>query len=169
MKRVGLLVALALALPGVVTADDSEQAKQIERWQRLTHVGAKYGPQVVAWAQFNLGVSYLNGDGVVRDEDEAAWWLRNSAERGYAPAQFALAKLYQEGRGVQQNAHEAAFWFRMAASQGHGRAQSRLSYMYANGIGVGKNAERAQYWAQRAAAAGVPSPSLAVADVGAGP
>ena len=41
-------------------------------------------------AQYNLGVRYANGEGVLKDEAEAVRWYRLSADQGNADAQFNL-------------------------------------------------------------------------------
>lgn len=35
-----------------------------------------------AQAQFNLGICYYNGEGVLENESEAVKWLKKSAEQG---------------------------------------------------------------------------------------
>ena len=57
------------------------------RWYRLA------AEQGNAPAQFNLGVAYVNGDGVTRDNEEALRWYRLAAEQGHAPAQERLDRL----------------------------------------------------------------------------
>ena len=43
-------------------------------------------------AQYNLGVSYRDGQGVQQDYKEAAKWYRLSAEQGFAKAQEMAKK-----------------------------------------------------------------------------
>ena len=50
--------------------------------------------RVDAGAQFNLGVMYANGEGVLKDEAEAVRWYRLAAEQGHAAAQFNLGNSY---------------------------------------------------------------------------
>src|ERR1700692_2745247 len=45
-------------------------------------------------AQYSLGVMYGNGQGVPRNEKEAARWYRLAAEQGDADAQFNLGYMY---------------------------------------------------------------------------
>jgi TPR repeat protein len=40
-----------------------------------------------AEAQNNLGMMYANGEGVTRDDKQAAFWFRKAAEQGYAKTQ----------------------------------------------------------------------------------
>ena len=87
-------------------------------------------------AQYNLGVRYLNGQGVAKDSSEAVRWWRMAAEEGYAPAQFNLACAYRLGEGVRMDTAETVKWYRKAFDQGLGNAGINLALMYANGEGV---------------------------------
>ena len=55
-----------------------------------------------AAAQYNLGVMYHTGQGVVQDYREAVKWYRKAAERGFARAQSNLGLMYANGEGVIQ-------------------------------------------------------------------
>ena len=46
-----------------------------------------------AYAQYNLGLSYADGDGVEQDKAEAAKWYGKAAEQGYEAAKAALKGL----------------------------------------------------------------------------
>ena len=105
-------------------------------------------------AQFRLGVSYYNGDGVLKDAGEAARWYRKAAEQGHATAQVNLGFLYANGDGVPKDAREAARWYRKAAEQGDAMAQVNLGFLYANGDGVRKDAREAARWYRRSAEQG---------------
>jgi len=99
-----------------------------------------------AWAQFNLGIMYDNGDGVPENDAEAVKWFRKAADQGYAVAQFNLGLMYANGEGVPENDAEAVKWFRKAAEQGYADAQFNLGVMYANGDGVPENYIKAHVW-----------------------
>ena len=47
----------------------------------------------LAWAQYNLGLSYANGDGVAQDFEKAIYWWTKAAEQGSRAAQTALNSL----------------------------------------------------------------------------
>ena len=51
----------------------------------------------MAASQYNLGMIYANGIGVVPDQKEAAAWLRKAADQGFAQAQQALRQIGQKG------------------------------------------------------------------------
>ena len=76
-----------------------------------------------AEAQYNLGVSYYNGEGVAQDYAEAAYWFHKAAEQGNAYGQYGLADLYYYKFYQQDKALEL---FKAAARQGHKEAQKTL-------------------------------------------
>ena len=89
---------------------------------------------------------YANGQGVQKDDTEAARWYRMAAEQGDAGAQFDLGVNYANGKGVQKDDAEAARWYRLAAEQGEARAQLNLGVMYYFGRGVRKETVSAHMW-----------------------
>ena len=100
-----------------------------------------------ATAQYNLGVMYANGEGVIQDYKQSVNWYRKAAEQGDADAQFNLGVLYSKGQGVIQDYKEAVKWFRLSAEQGNASAQYNLGVMYAQGKGVPKDYVMAHmYW-----------------------
>lgn len=80
-----------------------------------------------ASAQFNLGTMYHAGQGVQKDDVQAAVWTRMAAEQGLADAQNNLGAMYHEGNGVPMDDVQAAVWYRKAADQGDATAQRNLS------------------------------------------
>ena len=94
-------------------------------------------------AQFNLGVMYDIGQGVLQDDAEAVRWYRLAAEQGDATAQYNLGNMYANGEGVLKDAAEAVRWYRLAAEQGDATAQFNLGVSYDNGEGVLKDAAEA--------------------------
>lgn len=130
-----------------------------------------------ARAQYNLGVSYLNGDGIAKNPDEAAKWFGKSADQDYAYAYYALG-LHDENshtvffsrlaaaadQGVAEaqfrigrafanhdNRSEAVRWYRKAAEQGLAEAQFNLGRCYYNGFGVKRDFAEAAKWYRQAA------------------
>jgi TPR repeat protein len=102
-------------------------------------------------AQTKLGILYLNGRGVVRDDSLAAVWLGKAAEQGHAEAQATLALLYQWGRGVPHDSNRAYFWKLLSTD---GRDPQRagelrdLSYGMTN-QDIAAIAQRASEWREQ--------------------
>ena len=69
-------------------------------------------------AQYNLGFSYLSGEGVAKDINQTIYWYKLSAEQGFAPAQSGLGNRYFYGDGLEQNYSKAVSLFMKAAEQG---------------------------------------------------
>ena len=65
--------------------------------------------------QSNLGMRYLEGEGVEQNYKEAYKWLRKAAEQGYS---FNLAQMYATGEGIEKNLREAYAWFSVEAEAG---------------------------------------------------
>jgi hypothetical protein len=83
-----------------------------------------------------VGLCYMAGYGVSKDDAEAIkWWLKAS-EAGNSNAQASIGACYERGTGVPQDYKEALKWYIKAAEQGNVVAQGSLGVMYFNGEGV---------------------------------
>jgi len=71
--------------------------------------------QGYARAQVALGGRYAQGDGLTKDEAEAAKWYQLAADQGSATAQLNLGVLYEYGRGVPKDFVQAYKWYALAA------------------------------------------------------
>jgi len=100
--------------------------------------------------QFNLGLSYYNGEGVTKDSMEAVYWWRKAAEQGFAKAQNNLGFSYMIGLGVEKDPTQAVYWWRKAAEQEHSNALYYLGICYKDGAGVEKDGNTALYWYEKA-------------------
>ena len=97
-------------------------------------------------AQFNLGVMYDYGKGVLADDREAVKWYVQAALQGFANAQFNLGHMLDDGKGVLRDNREAVKYFRLAANQGHTKAQFVLGDKYDKGNGVLTDRISAHMW-----------------------
>ena len=102
-------------------------------------------------AQVHLGVIYLTGDGVAKDDVEAVKWLRKAADQDSPLAERYLAEMYFKGRGVPADNEEAAKWLRMAAEHDDAQSQYNLAVLYTQGQGVPRNLKEALNWMSKAA------------------
>ena len=87
----------------------------------------KEGAVVQSEAQFNLGMFYMNGNGVKQDYETAFDWFRLSAELGRVAAQNNLGFMYANGLGVSQDFTRAYMWWHIAGSRGYDDANHGLS------------------------------------------
>ena len=135
-----LLVFVLLAAAGFAEDDFAETKKKAEAGD--------------AAAQNNLGYMYYKGEGVPKDDAEAAKWYRKAAEQGEANAQVGLGYMYRTGTGVPKDSAEATKLWRKAAEQGNALAQFSLGGMYYGGEGVPKDLVQAHVWWNIAGAKG---------------
>ena len=77
-------------------------------------------------AQYNLGIMYYYGEGVLQDYKEAARLFRLAAEQGLADAQYNLANRYYYGEGVIKDIVYAHMWKNISASNGIDEAREDL-------------------------------------------
>ena len=79
----------------------------------------------------NLGVLYMNGEGVQRSPEIAANLFKQGAEKGDPNGMCFYAGCLVEGLGLQKDSKAAAEWFRRSAHAGNTRA---IEWCRANGI-----------------------------------
>lgn len=78
--------------------------------------GLQHGAQTDnAQVQFEQGLRYLRGDGVLQDEKKAFSWLSLAAEQGHSDAMFTLGEMYYYGQGVIADSAQAYEWHLRAA------------------------------------------------------
>lgn len=102
-------------------------------------------------AQYNLGVCYLNGQGVEADASIANSWFERAAKEGWVDAQFKLAYSYATGRGIKKDLELAHRWCLAAAEQGDTECQFIVIGNYLEGRGVPKDVAKGLQWAKRLA------------------
>lgn len=96
--------------------------------------------------QFALGFSLSNGQGVSKDNAEAAAWYRKAAEQGHPWAQCNLGWLYGIGVPSEIDIAQAAAWYRKAAEKGQADSTYSLSQMYAFSAGAQQGLEHDDIW-----------------------
>ena len=93
--------------------------KSVEWYRRASHAGDLE-------ALTNLGIMYLNGDGVAQNFVEAVSAFRSAAQQQYPTGYFLMGHVYHNGLGVDQDLNQATTWYQRAAEEGHEQAQQRL-------------------------------------------
>ncbi|WP_043885401.1 tetratricopeptide repeat protein, partial [Pectobacterium wasabiae] len=82
----------------------------------------KAAEQGHAWAQYNLGVAYDNGEGVKKDPVQAVMWYTKAAEQNIPDAQYNLGLMYYSGKGIPQDSMLAHTWLSIALANGESEA-----------------------------------------------
>ncbi len=98
---------------------DFDQAMAAYRAQDYDTAVAELQPLAEAGeadAQYQLGLMYAEGEGVMPDDVEATAWFRRAAEQGMPDAQFNLGISYATGMGVVDDPVHAHKWFNLAAA-----------------------------------------------------
>ena len=159
MKKLLSAALISMFIVFAVSADAGPYEDGVAAYERkdyftaakLMRVAADQGD---ADAQFNIGMMYEDGQGVIQDYKEAVKWYRLSADQGYASAQYNLGLMYAQGQGVTQDYKEALKWYRLSADQGDPLAQSNLGVSYVTGQGVTQDYVCAHMWFNIAASSG---------------
>jgi TPR repeat protein len=71
------------------------------------------------YAQYYMGMMYMQGQGVEQDYKNAGEWFRKASEKSIPAAQYKLGNLYFKGRGVPKDFEYAYVWFSVGASHKH--------------------------------------------------
>ena len=96
---------------GLDAVQRGDYTTALREWKPLAEQG-------VAFAQYNLGVMYANGQGVPQNYKTAVKWYRLAAEQGDADAQGNLGASYAFGNGVLKDFVYAHMWGNIAATNG---------------------------------------------------
>ena len=96
---------------GVAAYESGDYATALKEW-------TPFAEQGYANAQYNLGVMYDKGRGVIQDDKTAVKWYTRSAELGYPNAQHRLGVMFALGVGVIEDKVYAHMWANIARSNG---------------------------------------------------
>ena len=66
----------------------------------------------------NLAALHTSGDGIEKDEKQAAAWLLRAAELGDGLAQAKLGVVYRAGDGVRRDLVKAHMWLSLSDNEG---------------------------------------------------
>lgn len=105
---------------GVSAYDAGDHAAALEVWLPLAEKG-------YALAQYAIGDMYYRGDGVDKDLEEAAKWIRGAADSWLPGALYHLGFLNLRGEGLAQDPVEAYRLMRLADTLGHRDAKTVLN------------------------------------------
>ncbi len=121
-----------------------------------------------AVATYNVGIIYLEGEGVPADPVEALKWFERAVELGFSKAEKMVGKVqnsialdfYKSG-----DYGESLKWSKEAFKHGHAVATYNVGVQYLEGEGVPLNPVEALKWFERAVELGYPKAQKMVAGV----
>jgi TPR repeat protein len=87
---------------------------------------AQYGH---ATAMYNIGILYLNGQGVSQDGGEAFDYFIKAADEGDNDAVYQIGRCFEFGIGVAKDLSKACEAYEVAADEGHEKAKERLEIL----------------------------------------
>ena len=112
---------------GMEAYNKGDYATALKEWKPLAEGGDTD-------AQYNLGIMYDNGQGVLQDYKTAAKWYILSAEQGNAEAQYNLGVMYALGQGVIEDKVYAHMWGNILNSNGHEDGKKIMDYLLKQGM-----------------------------------
>jgi hypothetical protein len=104
------LLLAAMSAP-IACSAQMNNAGSVVAWERGL---AESGDAIY---QTKLGLRYRAGEGVEKDEVEAAKWFRAAAEQGNANAAVLLASAYWLGRGLEKNLVRSYQWYEVTITR----------------------------------------------------
>ena len=108
-----------------------------------------------ALAMLDLGVNYMEAQGIICDPPRAVSLWERAGELGNADAQFNAALAYARGVcGVEKDYTKANYWCLKAAEQGCADAIANIGQFYFYGHGVEQDYAKAVEWLKRGIDAG---------------
>ena len=110
-----LLWASSVAVVQLAAQQTRADQKPIEEVKAKAEAGE-------AESQVELGRCYEKGQGVAKDQVEAAKWYRKAAEQNYAPAQASLGAAFPN-----EDVVEAYKWLLLAVKQGNEDAKQVMT------------------------------------------
>ena len=149
-KMITGLVLLMLMSSGMVVAADFNKGLKAAQSGDFKTALAEWTPlaeEGYASAQYNLGIMYDNGNGVLENDKTAVKWFTLAADQGDILAQKQLGDMYLRV-GKRRT---AAKWITKAAKQGDASSQLNLGAMYYIGDGVLTDYTKAYMWLNLAA------------------
>jgi len=113
-----LITAIALVKPAAAEYAAGVQAYDAGKFETAISELLPLVERGHPGAELMLGVMYLRGQGIRRDEGLAAVWMYKAARKGEAGAQLVLGSQLLYGRGVRRNVREALMWLSLAGESG---------------------------------------------------
>ncbi|MFH0736737.1 MAG: tetratricopeptide repeat protein [bacterium] len=166
-----LLFIVQLLLGCTIFGQDSIKSQAIrptEIWAKKPLVRSVYPPYPLMagfllvkeanegdpFAQHELGIRYIMGNGFPADTAVGISWLKKAVTSNIPAAHFNYGIMLTNGTGVNWNPFEAYLHFKFAAESGMPEGQYMLSTFYIDNYVVNRNIANAFYWLRLSANSG---------------
>ncbi len=107
------------------------------------------------FAQHELGLRYLLGQGFPADTVEAVKWIKSAVDKNLPMANFNYAIMLLNGIGVEWNPFSAFKNFKFAAESGMAEAEYAIGTFYTDNFVVNRDYNTAYSWIKKAANQGL--------------
>jgi TPR repeat protein len=142
--KAAALAGVAPAINNLASMRAKGQLKGDWHPTEMYELAAKHGDIT---AEYNLGMLYLEGDGVPPNAKQAVDWLTKAAQHGHVQAMCNLGVVLAIGaEQVPADVPAAIKWLKRSANKGDSLAKQALSKIYREGRGVPKNIDEANRW-----------------------
>ena len=159
MKKTYTLLLLLIAIGATAQTDCKAKLDTIKKMMEKERLYKDYDKMFkellpcaesgVPLAQNYIGLFYLEGLGVAKDEAKGFQYLEKGAINKSPIAQNNLGNLYREGKGCALDMDKAVYWYQKAADAKNSRAAYSLGYMYLKGFGVPQDYATAVSWFEK--------------------
>ena len=125
-----------------IILDRSENNEEAFAWYQ------KAADQNDAEGQYGLGMMYLAGDGIEKDETQGIQLIEAAAQQNLTRAMISIFHFYEKGlHGLPADTQQAVNWLERIAATDNKWAAELLASAYRNGeLGVTPNDEKALFW-----------------------
>jgi len=107
-----------------------------------------------AYAQHEIGLRYLTGEGFEPDTSLSFQWIKKAADQKFVLAEYNLGIFYFNGWGTEWNPFEAFTYFLRAAKQGMEQAQYNVGLIFTENLVIQRNLNAAYYWIKKSLQSG---------------
>lgn len=114
-------------------------AEAMRWWKKAAEIGS-------GEAEFNIGLMYMNGEGVAKDQSQALRWMKLGAKNGYPLANGQLGAMALQGELGLTPGPEAIAWLKQAAEDDVPAAFFNLGSIYLKGLGTEKDIVESYKW-----------------------
>ncbi len=112
-------------------------------------------------AMREVGLAYLDANGVEEDIEKAYVWLVKAAKQSDSEAEFSIGILFFEGRGRSKDIGSAVHWFKRSAMQEHVTSINNLAWIFATSRNMAfKSPKKARFWMDKLNSIAILSPVI---------